>query len=261
MNKFFLVMGIFALTLSLSACKSKSSSDKSSVPPAHSSQNALDWDGTYSGIMPCADCAGIETTLTLNRNSTYKLSTRYMGEEDIQAVVKEGAFKWTEDGSTIVLESLNNNEYPTKYKVGENKLIQLDLDGNVITGELADDYVLLKANKELVEKYWKLYEIMGEPIKEGDLPKDAYLTFKVEGNRVFGNGGCNGISGTYKLSEGNGIRFSQMVATMMMCQNTDVEQKLLKALNMVDNYYAQNDTLVLNRARMAPLARFVAVYM
>jgi hypothetical protein len=33
---------------------------------------------------------------------------------------------------------------PSKYKVGENRLIQLDMQGKPITGALADKFVLKK---------------------------------------------------------------------------------------------------------------------
>jgi hypothetical protein len=36
----------------------------------------------------------------------------------------------------------------------------------------------------------------------------------------------------------------------------ETETELLKVLSMVDSYDLVGDTLVLNRARMAPLARF-----
>jgi heat shock protein HslJ len=118
-------------------------------------------------------------------------------------------------------------------------------------------------NNGLVEKYWKLDQIMGADISslETKLPKEAYITLKAEGNRVSGNLGCNGFSGAYELGEGNRIRFSQLVVTQMMCMDMSVEEKLTKALETADSYYVKNDTLILNRARMAPLARFVAVYM
>ena len=32
---------------------------------AHNSRNALDWAGTYEGVLPCADCPGIQTRLSL----------------------------------------------------------------------------------------------------------------------------------------------------------------------------------------------------
>ena len=35
------------------------------IPDMHTTMNSLDWDGTYTGILPCADCKGIETNITL----------------------------------------------------------------------------------------------------------------------------------------------------------------------------------------------------
>ncbi|MFU8831928.1 MAG: copper resistance protein NlpE N-terminal domain-containing protein, partial [Wenzhouxiangella sp.] len=37
-----------------------------SPTPADSSRLSLDWVGTYSGVVPCASCPGIETSITLN---------------------------------------------------------------------------------------------------------------------------------------------------------------------------------------------------
>ena len=31
----------------------------------HNSRNSLDWNGVYKGVLPCADCEGIETVITL----------------------------------------------------------------------------------------------------------------------------------------------------------------------------------------------------
>lgn len=40
---------------------------------------ALDWDGTYTGILPCANCEGIDYQLTLHNNNTYTLIRHYEG--------------------------------------------------------------------------------------------------------------------------------------------------------------------------------------
>ncbi len=45
-----------------------------SVDAAHNAQNSLDWAGIYQGTLPCADCGGIETELTLNADGTYALT-------------------------------------------------------------------------------------------------------------------------------------------------------------------------------------------
>ncbi|GAA4781100.1 hypothetical protein GCM10023231_05550 [Olivibacter ginsenosidimutans] len=107
----------------------------------HNAQNSLDIEGTYKGITPCADCEGISTEVTLKPDSTYILKTTYLGKGDGQSSEQKGSFTWI-DGSTIELNDMK--DAPSKYFVGENTLTQLDMNGDKITGELADHYVLKK---------------------------------------------------------------------------------------------------------------------
>ena len=45
----------------------------------------------------------------------------------------------------------------------------------------------------------------------------------------------------------------------MTCPNMKIETEFLKTLETVDNYNFDGKNLVLNRAKVAPLARFVAI--
>lgn len=112
--------------------------------PANSdnSQNSLDWQGTYKGVTPCADCEGIETEITLNTDLTFTLKIEYLGKGDGSVFQEAGSFVWDKTGGIISLEGLKGR--PSQYKVGENRLFQLDMEGNVITGDLAEKYVLTK---------------------------------------------------------------------------------------------------------------------
>lgn len=47
----------------------------------------------------------------------------------------------------------------------------------------------------------------------------------------------------------------------MACPRMDVEMEFLSTLEKADNFNVAGDALELNKARMAPLARFKAVYM
>ena len=113
---------------------------------------------------------------------------------------------------------------------------------------------------ELRETYWKLTELSGvavPEVREGE--KETYLKLRTDSLRVEGNGGCNGFGGTYELKEGNRINFSKMISTMMYCSRMETENALFKGLEATDNYTISGDVLQLNKARMAPLAKFVAV--
>ncbi|HWS59575.1 MAG TPA: copper resistance protein NlpE [Flavobacterium sp.] len=114
-----------------------------SIPvDSHNSQNSLDWQGTYKGVTPCADCEGIETEIVLNTDLTFTLKTKYLGKGNGKIFQEAGSFVWDKTGGIISLEGLKGR--PSQYKVGENRLIQLDMKGNVITGDLAEKYVLTK---------------------------------------------------------------------------------------------------------------------
>lgn len=112
------------------------------LPAADNSYNALDWQGTYSGILPCADCEGIETTITLSNNLQYTKTTKYLGKKNDRLSKVEGAFSWNKEGSIITLQGIEDP--PAQYLVGENNLFQLDKNGNRITGESAIKYQLKK---------------------------------------------------------------------------------------------------------------------
>jgi heat shock protein HslJ len=87
------------------------------------------------------------------------------------------------------------------------------------------------------------------------------MILKKEGNQVSGNGGCNSFRGSYTLLEGNRLSFSQLVSTKMACINMEKEGTFMEVLQKADNYSIQGKILSLNKSRMAPLAKFEAVYL
>ena len=110
---------------------------------SHNARNSLDWAGVYTGVIPSAGGEGINVRITLNAGQTYTAEYQYIGKGDDIYIIT-GAFSWKPDGNTIILDSEGEDGFPPYYKLGENTLTHLDMDGNVITGDLADDYVLKK---------------------------------------------------------------------------------------------------------------------
>ncbi|MGN6214204.1 copper resistance protein NlpE N-terminal domain-containing protein [Parafilimonas sp.] len=246
----------------LYGCKSSSKATQNNNIPAtgDNSMNALDWDGIYRGVLPCADCPGIETIIYLNRDLTYHIKTRYLSKPD-NLQEDSGKFVWNNAGNTITLQGLSGR--PSNYFVGENTLTQLDMGGNKITGVLADKYILSKQQYAILEKYWKLVELNGKPVMVNNaMSKEPHIIFKMDSSRVIGNGGCNNFFGTYTLEGANKITIKQVGSTLMACPNNmQTESEFLKALQAADNYYINGDELILNKTRMAQLAKFKTVYM
>jgi len=104
--------------------------------------NALDWPGTYTGTIPCADCEGIETQITIGKDLYYSMKIKYPVKSGESVHENNGRFTWNKEGSTITLNGIENA--PNQYLVGENILIRLDMKGNRITGKNASKYHLKK---------------------------------------------------------------------------------------------------------------------
>ncbi|HSF53996.1 MAG TPA: copper resistance protein NlpE [Algoriphagus sp.] len=107
------------------------------------SQTSVDWPGTYFATLPCGHCEGIETWITLKSNGTYEYKTNYLGLNDAREEIFTGKFSWDAAGGIVVFEGLIG-DYPGKFKVGENQIWYLDVEGKKIDGELADRYILKK---------------------------------------------------------------------------------------------------------------------
>lgn len=119
-----------------------SSEINAGAPDHHNSRSSLDWAGVYEGVTPCADCEGIKTELTLNQDETFSLSQTYLGKPgEKNKYEKSGKFTWNDQGSNITLIAQN---VTIEFKVGENQVTMLDMSGNVVSGELANFYVLKK---------------------------------------------------------------------------------------------------------------------
>jgi heat shock protein HslJ len=260
MKNLFYVAIICLATVFAVSCKGNRSKNISQM--ADTSQNALDWAGVYAGVMPCADCEGIQTTLVLHNDNRYELRTTYLGKSHEESVL-HGSFTWNHEGNVITLEGVDPTSQPAKYLVGENRLFQFDIEGNPMPADIEMRYTLEKVTN-IVGKRWRLIELNGEEVPESeDKMREPHFVLHVDGSRISGHGGCNSFHGTYIIETGNRIRFSQMAMTMMFCfDNMERETALMQAFQMVDNYTLSEDGVILslNRARMAPLARFVEVH-
>jgi copper homeostasis protein (lipoprotein) len=145
----YTIVLILVTVLSMQGYGEQKTAQKPIKPDAHTSANALDWDGAYEGIIPCADCEGIQTVLILNKNMTYRLSTTYLGKPG-RLFEKTGSFTWNEAGNTVILAGLKSS--PDRYFVGEGWVLQLDMKGNRIKGSLAEKYRLRKQQRQSGEK-------------------------------------------------------------------------------------------------------------
>ncbi len=101
---------------------------------------------SYTGVIPCADCEGIEVIVTLKDDNSYSKRDLYIGRKSTGAgsneISVEGKFMM--HGDTLHL--LDVKEGADHFLQTDSTLIQLGPDNKRITGNLGDKYVLKKTN-------------------------------------------------------------------------------------------------------------------
>lgn len=149
MNKFFAILFL----LSFTACNSNSGNKQAEVnedtvatevtssvpvtPPvdtAHTTQNSVDWHGTYSGTLELNEKKE-NISITLKEDNTWSATVGSTGAES-------GNLKWLENGSVIDMEGVKN--LPARFFVGENFIMQLEKNGHRIMDDLDGKYTLTK---------------------------------------------------------------------------------------------------------------------
>lgn len=238
------------------------SSDTTSVAISipDNSFNSLDWEGTYTGTLPCEDCDGKQTTIVLNKDLSYSVEIKHI-TKSAKLFPQEGTFEWNKEGNKITLKRIDN--IPNKYLVGENALIPLDTNGErnknkaVLKKEGANNAPT--TNLPITETRWIVKELMGKQVEvNADKSKPFFIQLRASDNRVVAFAGCNSIAGPYEITEYNRLKFGNLMSTMMACANMETEAALSKVLDETNSYKISGKRLQLLSESAKPLATFVA---
>lgn len=124
---------IIMAALFLSACN-----QQQEVPAA------IQLPATYAGIIPCADCMGIQYEIALKEDFTFAEQLVYMGKSD-SVFLTTGNWKAVND-SVIQLEKENAGMQFFLAEAGA--LIMLDVNGKRIDGGTAEMYYLKIGNRK-----------------------------------------------------------------------------------------------------------------
>lgn len=261
-QSFFLIFLVLCAAECKQVTKEKIKAKQPVISSSDNSRTSLDWEGVYRGNLSCSDCEAIRTEVRLSSDLTFQLTQKHLGK-DFGIYNQKGSFEWDDTGGKITLFIDDGRKENYWFKVVENQLIKLNAPDQNIEAPLGEMNSLVKVgfDKEIIQKYWKLIELNGQEITGNEnQDKEPYFLLKTDDGHVVGNGGCNSFQSSYKLSDGYRIRFSRIASTRMACPGVDFENTFFKVLEQVDNYSLKGDTLSLNRARMAPLAKFKFVY-
>ena len=88
---------------------------------------------SWRGVLPCADCEGIETSLFLEKDGTWVMNERYQGvSREPSSFASYGTWARTAD-KLVLTDSKGEKSY---YRAKGDKLEMLDRDGNPIESTL-----------------------------------------------------------------------------------------------------------------------------
>lgn len=135
-------MRILVLIIIITSLVINCSSDKIEEPST-SSKDSLNWSGAYIGVLPCENCPGIETKLTLTQDNTYSLETARK-ELDEESTTTYGSFRWNSNGTKIELAPNGSEGKEIYYMVLKNRIVQLKEDAARFPEEEERNYILKK---------------------------------------------------------------------------------------------------------------------
>lgn len=227
--------------------------------PEHSSQQSLDWQGRYHGVLPCADCAGIYVTIDVG-DLEYQYRAQYLGavgttdKATRTEFLSQGQIKWNAAGSHIELQNMDTG--PAFYQVAEGALVQKDMQGREIVTEHPSLYRLPKQQvtgqhrKRLVaNEQWMLTALNGTAISEPAADASPiHIAFNDNGI-AYGFSGCNRFRGSYQLETPARLSFGPLVSTKLACpqqsQQELIETTLNELLTVANGYILNGERLLI----------------
>lgn len=106
---------------------------------------------TYSGVLPCADCEGIATIITLNKaQRSYRMQEQYLGKNEAP-VRTDGTYKIING----IYVFYHNQTVKGIYLVKEKEMIMLDKQWRRMEGELAQKYILQRTAVMTINAAWQ----------------------------------------------------------------------------------------------------------
>lgn len=90
--------------------------DHGSPASAAAGFDAKAFAGTYGGTLPCADCAGIDTTIAFTPEGGYTMAETYQ-DSDGSSFSTAGTWTVRADGKTVLLDPNQKDEHDRVYEV------------------------------------------------------------------------------------------------------------------------------------------------
>lgn len=145
------VLFVLVVTAQLFACNSKKSEKIEETKNVKMDNNVSGEAAIYKGVIPCADCEGIETVLKIYEGDgtieshKFELSSTYQGKEPKKEIIEKGNFnleRGLEDDADGTIYVLNWDKpeaqqiYYGSYSNDREKIYLLDNKRKIIKSDL-----------------------------------------------------------------------------------------------------------------------------
>lgn len=140
MKKLLLSVGAVCSLFTLIGCN-----NRAEVQTLHPAQAAelKPMQQSYKGVLPCADCEGIETSLFLEKDGTWVMNQRYQGAKSPSVFASYGS--WARTADKLVLTESDGEKLYFRPQAGGIEM--LDREGNPVTSPF--NYTLKPTNDAL----------------------------------------------------------------------------------------------------------------
>lgn len=102
--------------------------------------------GVFYGYLPCDDCNGIKTTLSLKQKNNYLIVTQ-PARESSREYYEKGKYSWDEENKVVTLTPRKGGTEVRKYRIdNDSTLIQLNGDGSAISDGDDSRYTLKRSD-------------------------------------------------------------------------------------------------------------------
>ncbi|WP_226571815.1 envelope stress response activation lipoprotein NlpE [Mangrovibacter yixingensis] len=136
-NIIIAVTVVLSSMLALSGCNNRA--EGVSVVPAEFKP----MQQSYKGVLPCADCGGIETGLFLEKDGTWVMQQKYQGYGEGATMASWGT--WARTANKLILTATDGEKW--YFHPQGDTLVMLDKQGNAIQSSL--NYTLKPAQQPL----------------------------------------------------------------------------------------------------------------
>lgn len=184
----------------------------------------------YTGTLPCADCPGIDESLTLTADHQYVLQEHYRHTNPSDDFVEIGQWRVNTPRSTLILTPSNSDDGATKqWRIdAPDRVTALNDQGQTFDApfNLSLGRVTPPVDTPLTGTRWIMTHTAGQSI-----PHNAYIKLESGGSRVVGSTGCNRVMGEYSHQADRQLMFQRLASTRMACGAVaGTEQAFLEAL-------------------------------